>query len=199
MPVYKQNTKVGEIVDALTDVDKRYRDKLVFQHYYPAGFVLYSQSPTAMENYYLDDTNLQLNGKLSQVKNGITINFAQYVFFRTWPSRTGNIYALGTAQGGSYLDLINIPVASLAGGMDATFSHKTLWTDANLGSYDLNTDGQIGKLDRVNFKQTSDTQLRISSPRAVGNTTTGGSTVYQSTDSSGDIYISLIIQSITAY
>lgn len=199
MPIYKQNTKVGEVIDTLKDVGERYHDKLVFQHKYPAGFVLYSQSPTAMEDYYLDDTDLTLNGKLSRVKNGITINFAKYIFFRTWTSRTGNIYALGTWMGGSYLDPVNIPVASLAGGASATFNSKKLSTEDNLTTYTLNTGGQVGSFDRVDFKQASDTQLRISSPRAGNNTATGGSTVYQSTDSSGDIYISLIVESIVAY
>lgn len=40
MPIYKQNTKVGEVIDTLKDVGERYHDKLVFQHKYPVGAVL---------------------------------------------------------------------------------------------------------------------------------------------------------------
>lgn len=93
MPVYKQNTKVGEIVDELTDIDKRYHDQLVFQHFLPSGTILHDFNgyPTALTNFYkhvgsvgvspsqliqcLNSNSIQLTVPVDKIQNGIEFTF----------------------------------------------------------------------------------------------------------------------------
>lgn len=118
---------MGEVIDTLKDVGERYHSQLVFQHKYPAGYVLWqggnaflskraelsNSAAYPMDSRVLINQSIQL-GDLSKLKNGIQVHVNSAVLqYNThangWSLLPSQIYA-------TFQTTVNVPNADIANG-----------------------------------------------------------------------------------